>query len=117
MNRPHPDWGHTWQDHGNQRGVDWHKSRAASSVGNKPDGTPKWTDAQTNPQQGFWTNNTQAAEYINQQKLDVGKNEVPIPQGMGKVVFPDGTVVDSTVARVIVNSDGSINTAYPVVFK
>ncbi|QGJ68576.1 Hypothetical protein PBC10988_2370 [Planctomycetales bacterium 10988] len=117
MNRPHPDWGHTWQDHGGQRGTGWHRSRAASQAGNKPDGTPKWRDAKADPQQGFWTDNQQAAGHIEQQSLNVGYNEICIPEGMGNVVFPDGTVKNATTARVIVNADGTINTAYPVVFK
>lgn len=117
LNRPDPNWGHAWQEHGQQRDAAWHRSRAASKVGNNPDGTPKWTDPQTNPQQGYWTNNKQAAEHIGKQNLNVGHNEVPIPDGMGKVVFPDGTESKAKVARVIVNPDGTINTAYPIVPK
>src|SRR5262249_10555296 len=84
-NQRHPAWGHTWQDHGSQRSVPWHRNRA-NGLQNS------WTDPTTDPQQGFWTNNQQAAAHILSQNLNVGYNVIPIPQGMGRVVFPDGRV-------------------------
>jgi hypothetical protein len=107
-NQSHPDWGHTWQDHGSQLSVSWHRNRANGQQNN-------WTDRTRDPQQGFWTNNQQAAEHILSQNLYVGHNEIRIPHGMGRVVFPDGRVVDAQVARVIVNPNGTIDTAYPTV--
>jgi hypothetical protein len=76
-----------------------------------------------NTPQGLWTNDEQAAEIIrmNWLKLKEGENVIDIPQGLGKVIMPDGTILENvTKALIIKNGEGATNiikTAYPVIIK
>jgi len=66
-----------------------------------------------NPQ-GQWTDNDKAAEFLNDAKTGLdGPASVPIPEGLGQVVMPDGTIVNATRATIVPGSDG-IRTAYPI---
>ncbi|WP_294304346.1 peptidoglycan-binding domain-containing protein [uncultured Chryseobacterium sp.] len=73
--------------------------------------------------QGLWTNDEQAAEIIkmNWINLKEGENIIDIPKGLGKVIMPDGTIIENvTKALIIKNSEGStnlINTAYPKIIE
>jgi len=73
----------------------------------------------TGKPQGLWKNNEDAANLIknNYDTLQVGKNTVDIPRGLGQVIKPDGTAVDATQATIVKNPPGAqnlINTAYPI---
>jgi peptidoglycan hydrolase-like protein with peptidoglycan-binding domain len=73
--------------------------------------------------QGLWTNDEQAAEVIkmNWMNLKDGENVIEIPQGLGKVIMPDGTIIENvTKALVIKNKAGKTNlltTAYPKILE
>ena len=69
--------------------------------------------------QGCWVNEELAAEAIrkNWSKLVVGENIIDIPKGVGRVILPDGTVVDDVTKAIIVKNPPEdtnlLNTAYP----
>lgn len=65
-----------------------------------------------NPQ-GQWLNNEKAAEMLSAIKLE-GPATVRIPEGLGQVILPNGSVVPAGWARVIPSTDG-LRTAFPVV--
>ncbi|OGB33216.1 MAG: hypothetical protein A3F78_08615 [Burkholderiales bacterium RIFCSPLOWO2_12_FULL_61_40] len=65
-----------------------------------------------NPQ-GQWLNNEKAAEALSVVKVD-GPATVRIPQGLGQVIKPDGTIVKTEWATVVPRGDG-LRTAYPIV--
>lgn len=66
--------------------------------------------------QGQWLDNDAAAGFLNTvfgQKLNGGAFGVRIPSGLGRVILPDGLIVDAPFAYIIPNRDGMIRTAYP----
>ncbi|WP_051961843.1 RHS repeat domain-containing protein [Methylobacter sp. BBA5.1] len=66
-----------------------------------------------NPQ-GQWKDNEKAAEFLNDTKTGVdGPASVQIPEGLGQVVMPDGSIVNATRATIVPGPDG-IRTAYPI---
>lgn len=73
--------------------------------------------------QGLWTNDDEAAEIIkmNWMSLKEGENIIDIPKGLGKVIMPDGTIIENiTKALVIKNKKGAtnlLNTAYPKIIE
>ncbi|MFY7813754.1 MAG: peptidoglycan-binding domain-containing protein [Chryseobacterium taeanense] len=101
-----PTFGHTFLEHG------------------KKELKPLLDKAKTKKTpQGLWTNDEQAAEIIkmNWMNLKEGENTIDIPQGLGKVIMPDGSIIENvTKALVIKNSDGATNlikTAYPKIIE
>lgn len=100
-------FGHTFTRHG--------KKNLKSLIGRAAGG-------KKNPQ-GLWTNDEQAAEIIkmNWMSLKEGENIIDIPQGLGKVIMPDGTIIENvTKAIIIKNEKGAtnlLNTAYPKIIE
>ena len=67
---------------------------------------------------GKWQDNKKAADFLKGYSLvSDGPVSVPIPAGLGRVIRPDGTVVNVNFARIIPNGDGTFKTAYPVIGK
>lgn len=66
----------------------------------------------TGKPQGQWLNNEKAAEVLSTIKVD-GSTTIRIPQGLGQVIKPDGTIVTTEWATVVTGS-GGFRTAYPV---
>lgn len=58
---------------------------------------------------------------MNWLKLKEGENIIDIPLGLGKVIMPDGTIIENvTKAIVVMNKEGKTNllaTAYPKIIK
>jgi len=73
--------------------------------------------AKANKQQfGQWTNDQLAADFIAgiAQKRGVGTHDVTLPNDLPRRLFLATGIQDrADMARVVVNSDGSIQTAYP----
>ncbi|MHB9861851.1 hypothetical protein [Streptomyces sp. YIM S03343] len=46
-----------------------------------------------------------------------GVREVELPPGMGKVIMPDGEIVEDNYARLVHKPDGSYRTAFPILKK
>jgi hypothetical protein len=92
-------FGHTFNEHGaGPRNLRSLTDRARST------GNP----------QGQWLNNEAAAEFLSQVYVPgSGPFGVKLPEGLGQVVMPDGTIVDAPYAYVIPNANGVIRTAYP----
>jgi hypothetical protein len=58
---------------------------------------------------------------MNWRNLKEGENTIDIPLGLGKVIMPDGTIIENvTKALVIKNGEGATNlikTAYPKIIE
>ena len=67
--------------------------------------------------QSYWTNDTIAANLIGPYRSTKTVVTIPIPDGLGKVILPDGTVKDATHAIIVpTNMPGKcLKTAYPIV--
>lgn len=101
-----PTFGHTFLEHG--------KKELKSLLDKaKTKNTP----------QGLWTNDDEAAEIIkmNWMSLKEGENVIDIPKGLGKVILPNGTIIENVnTAYVIKNSKDATNlikTAYPKIIE
>lgn len=66
----------------------------------------------TGNEQGQWLDNEQAADALSKIKFD-GPASMRIPDGLGQVIKPDGSIVNAQWARVVPSADG-LKTAYPV---
>lgn len=67
-----------------------------------------------NTPQGQWLNNDAAEALLT--KLDVkAVTVVELPAGLGHVIFPDGSIVAATHAKIVPSPTG-IRTAFPTVF-
>jgi hypothetical protein len=100
--RSRPNWGHTFDTHGAG-------ARTTRDLTGRAGGTGQ--------PQGQWLNNDVAAQNIfsQAQTLNISApTHISIPQGLGQVIMPDGSVVPATRALVVPNGSGGIRTAYPV---
>ncbi|MFK4086134.1 polymorphic toxin-type HINT domain-containing protein [Kribbella sp. NPDC020789] len=93
-------WGHTFKTHGagakNLRAL---IDRARS----------------TNNQQGQWLDNDAAADFLRGLHVEgAGPRSVRIPEGLGQVIMPDGSVVAARAATLIPSSSGLYKTGYPI---
>ncbi|MBK7582075.1 MAG: hypothetical protein IPI67_17945 [Myxococcales bacterium] len=69
----------------------------------------------TGEPQGQWLNNQAAAELLAGERASIqGPASVRIPEGLGQVVLPNGTIVPATRATLIPNPAGGFFTAYPI---
>jgi len=68
----------------------------------------------TGKHQGQWLNNQKAAELLQEYHGDAPFSIREIPEGLGQVIKPDGTIVPATRAIVIPYKGGGIRTAYPI---
>jgi hypothetical protein len=68
----------------------------------------------TGNQQGQWLDNEAAAEFLRGVHVsDSGVFGVRLPDGLGQVIMPDGSIRSAPYAYVVPNSRGVIRTAYP----
>src|SRR5207253_2109018 len=95
--RSRPKFGHTLSEHGAKRPIQQLIDRARAKG-----------------PQGQWLDNDKAAEFLSQfeGKLS-GPTTVPLPEGLGQVVLPDGTTVKATSATLVPSATG-FQSAYPV---
>ncbi|MFF6979569.1 polymorphic toxin-type HINT domain-containing protein [Streptomyces sp. NPDC008343] len=90
-------FGHTFSDHG--------KSVAQLADRARKKGEP----------QGRWTDNGKAAEFLKSAWVEgAGARSVRIPEGLGQVVFEDGTTAVARAALLVPSKNGLYKTAYPV---
>ncbi|GGZ37627.1 hypothetical protein GCM10010343_75800 [Streptomyces avidinii] len=90
-------FGHTFSDHG--------KSVAQLADRARKKGEP----------QGRWTDNDAAADFLRSVHVEgAGARSVPIPEGLGQVVFEDGTTVVARAALLVPSKNDLYKTAYPV---
>ena len=89
-------FGHTFNTHGM-------KNTKSLTDRAKGTGTP----------QGQWTDDGKAADLLANVKVD-GPASIPIPDGMGRVIMPDGTIINAKHA-VVVPSTFGFRTAYPFI--
>jgi len=95
-------WGHTFSDHG-------HGPKRTRGLTGRAGGTGR--------QQGQWLDNDAAAQYIFEQaqSMDISTvTDVPIPEGLGQVILPDGSIVPATMARIVPNGRGGVTSTFPI---
>jgi RHS repeat-associated protein len=69
----------------------------------------------TGREQGQWTDNKGAADFLRLKSDEVsGPASVQIPEGLGQVIMPDGTIVPAKWATIVPRSGGGYTTAYPI---
>ena len=97
-------FGHTFTQHGAQKKNNL-KGRAAS----------------TRQEQGYWTNNNDAAQFLSPYRNIDKVTTVPIPDGLGEVVLPDGSVKKANCAIIVPDKKppkgNCLKTAYPIYSK
>ncbi|MFG2815234.1 polymorphic toxin-type HINT domain-containing protein [Streptomyces sp. NPDC048410] len=94
-------WGHTFKTHG---------------AGAK--NTKALTDRarSTNNQQGQWLDNDAAAEFLKGLHVEgAGPRSVRIPDGLGQVIMPDGSIVQARAATIIPSPNGLYKTGFPII--
>ncbi|MFE7618030.1 hypothetical protein [Streptomyces sp. NPDC057496] len=70
----------------------------------------------TGNQQGQWLDNEAAAQFLRSVHVPgSGPRTVRIPDGLGQVIMPDGTVSPARAATLVPGPGGFYRTAYPVV--
>jgi RHS repeat-associated protein len=95
-----PTFGHTFETHG--AGPKSTKGLTGRAAGTKQP-------------QGQWLNNEAAADLLKKASESTsGPRTIPIPEGMGRVVMPDGSFVPAAQAKLIPNGSGGYITAYPI---
>lgn len=93
-------WGHTFKTHG---------------AGAK--NTKSLTDRarSTGKQQGQWLDNGAAADFLKGIHVQgFGPRAVRIPDGLGQVIMPDGSIAQAGAATIVPSSNGLYKTAYPI---
>ncbi|MEU8350746.1 polymorphic toxin-type HINT domain-containing protein [Streptomyces sp. NPDC048845] len=94
-------WGHTFKTHG---------------AGAK--NTKKLTDRArtTGNQQGQWLDNDAAAEFLKGLHVEgAGPRSVRIPEGMGQVIMPDGSIAKARAATIVPSPNGLYKTGFPII--
>jgi hypothetical protein len=97
-----PTFGHTFETHG---------------VDNKNTQRLRGRAAGTNQSQGQWLNNQAAADLLREvaEAGDLsGPATITIPDGLGQVIKPDGSIVPATHATIVPKAGGGYKTAYPI---
>ncbi|MFB6504376.1 MULTISPECIES: hypothetical protein [unclassified Streptomyces] len=70
----------------------------------------------TGNQQGQWLDNEAAAQFLRSVHVPgSGPRTVRIPDGLGQVIMPDGTISPARAATLVPSPGGFYRTAYPVV--
>ena len=65
--------------------------------------------------QGQWLNNDAAAKFLAEQRPKInGPASVNIPEGLGRVVNPDGSFSPASRATLVPSANGGFRTAYPI---
>jgi hypothetical protein len=72
----------------------------------------------TGKPQGQWLDNDKAAEFLRKQRGAIDETQlytdVDIPDGLGQVIMPDGSIRPATKARLIPKASGGYETTYPI---
>ncbi|WP_456095347.1 polymorphic toxin-type HINT domain-containing protein [Parafrankia elaeagni] len=94
-------WGHTFKTHGAGAKNTKALTDRARSTGN---------------QQGQWLDNGAAAEFLKGLHAEgVGPRSVRIPDGLGQVIMPDGSIVQARAATIVPSPSGLYKTAFPII--
>ena len=96
-----PTYGHTFEKHG----AGAKNSAALLGRARGPKGGP----------QGQWLDNKAVAKWLAEQRPGISEPKtIPLPQGMGQVIRPDGSIVPATRATLVPAPNGGYRTAFPV---
>ena len=69
----------------------------------------------TRDMQGQWLDDGKAAQWLAEQRPGLaGPITVPLPEGMGQVVYPGGGTGSASRAVLVPNDGGGYTSAYPV---
>ncbi|MBT2472814.1 hypothetical protein J7E97_34440 [Streptomyces sp. ISL-66] len=94
-------WGHTFKTHGAGAKNTKALTDRARSTGN---------------QQGQWLDNDAAADFLKGLHVEgAGPRSVRIPDGMGQVIMPDGSIVQARSATVVPSPNGLYKTGFPII--
>ncbi|MEG4570967.1 hypothetical protein QUA46_28605 [Microcoleus sp. MON2_D6] len=96
-----PTFGHTFERHGQaSKNTDNLRGRAAGKK----------------QAQGQWLDNQKAAEFLRDLRPNIGDDPeiVDIPEGLGQLILPDGTIIPATRATVVPIPGGGYKTAFPI---
>ncbi|WP_437014106.1 polymorphic toxin-type HINT domain-containing protein [Streptomyces sp. enrichment culture] len=94
-------WGHTFKTHGAGAKNTKALTDRARSTGN---------------QQGQWLDNDAAAEFLKGLHVEgAGPRSVRIPDGLGQVIIPDGSIVQARAATIVPSPNGLYKTGFPII--
>ncbi|MEU6478810.1 RHS repeat-associated core domain-containing protein [Streptomyces sp. NPDC047017] len=94
-------WGHTFKTHGAGAKNTKALTDRARSTGN---------------QQGQWLDNDAAAEFLKGLHVEgAGPRSVRIPDGLGQVIMPDGSIVQARAATIVPSPNGLYKTGFPII--
>nr|WP_234340660.1 RHS repeat-associated core domain-containing protein [Streptomyces sp. NRRL F-5630] len=94
-------WGHTFKTHGAGAKNTKALTDRARSTGN---------------QQGQWLDNDAAADFLKGLHVEgAGPRSVQIPEGMGQVIMPDGSISQARAATVVPSPNGLYKTGFPII--
>ncbi|WP_375792311.1 hypothetical protein [Streptomyces rhizosphaericus] len=94
-------WGHTFKTHGAGARNTKALTDRARSTGN---------------QQGQWLDNDAAAEFLKGFHVEgAGPRSVRIPDGLGQVIMPDGSIVQARAATIVPSPNGLYKTGFPII--
>ena len=103
VNQEQADMGHVFETHeAGKKNANGLRGRAAS----------------TGKQQGQWLNDDETAKFLRElyeSDPSAGPRIVPLPEGMGQVIMPDGTILPATEAWIVPRQGGVYRTGYPIV--
>ncbi len=69
----------------------------------------------TGEAQGQWLDNAAAADFLSNAHVSgAGPYSVRLPEGLGQVIMPDGSIVQARAATIVPNPNGVIRTAFPI---
>ncbi|MEV0635021.1 polymorphic toxin-type HINT domain-containing protein [Streptomyces sp. NPDC050619] len=94
-------WGHTFRTHGAGAKNTKSLTDRARSTGN---------------QQGQWLDNDAAAEFLQGLHVEgAGPRSVRIPDGLGQVIMPDGSIAQARAATIVPSPNGLYKTGFPII--
>ncbi|MFJ7997949.1 polymorphic toxin-type HINT domain-containing protein [Streptomyces sp. NPDC096310] len=94
-------WGHTFKTHGAGAKNTKALTDRARSTGN---------------QQGQWLDNDGAAEFLKGLHVEgAGPRSVRIPDGLGQVIMPDGSIAQARAATIVPSPNGLYKTGFPII--
>ena len=93
-----PTWGHTFLEHGS--GPKMFRA-LVGKAGQHHDAVGQWLD------------NEAAAAFL-KDFHGTGNQIIDMPEGLGQVILPDGSVQPSYRAQIVFKKDGTFRTAYPL---
>jgi hypothetical protein len=97
-------FGHAFEKHG----------QGAKNTRSLTDTARPTPDEPNGIDQGQWLNNEIAARLLLESNDGQPTQTIDIPEGLGQVIKPNGSIVSTTRARIVRKPDGNIRTAYPL---